>query len=58
MSGGGKRSRRNPDNLALHSNIKGPKHAEVNFLPSFPKGHDPSRLEHLRQAIVGIVKED
>lgn len=51
MSGGGKRSRRNPDNKALHSNIKRPKHAEVNFLLSFPKGHYPSRLEHLSQAV-------
>uniref|UniRef100_A0A3B4VIB3 PB1 domain-containing protein n=1 Tax=Seriola dumerili TaxID=41447 RepID=A0A3B4VIB3_SERDU len=53
----GKRSRRNPENEPSHSNIKRPKRAEVNFLPSFPQGEDPSSLEHLRQAIVDEVKK-
>lgn len=51
----GKRS--NPDNEPSHSNIKRPKRAEVNFLPNFPQGKDPSSLDQLRQAIVEEVKK-
>ncbi|XP_059180231.1 sterile alpha motif domain-containing protein 3-like [Centropristis striata] len=53
----GKRSQRNPENEPSHSNIKRPKRAEVNFLPNFPQGEDPSSLEHLRQVIVEEVKK-
>nr|XP_023657687.1 uncharacterized protein LOC111838687 isoform X2 [Paramormyrops kingsleyae]XP_023657688.1 uncharacterized protein LOC111838687 isoform X2 [Paramormyrops kingsleyae]XP_023657689.1 uncharacterized protein LOC111838687 isoform X2 [Paramormyrops kingsleyae]XP_023657691.1 uncharacterized protein LOC111838687 isoform X2 [Paramormyrops kingsleyae] len=53
----GKRSRSNPDNEPSHSNIKRPKRAEVNFLPNFPQGKDPSSLDQLRQAIVEEVKK-
>lgn len=53
----GKRSRSNPDNEPSHSNIKRPKRAEVNFLPNFPQGEDPSSLEHLRQKIVEEVQK-
>ncbi|KAM8769735.1 sterile alpha motif domain-containing protein 3-like isoform 1-T3 [Acanthopagrus schlegelii] len=53
----GKRSRSNPDNEPSHSNIKRPKRAEVNFLPNFPQGKDPSSLEQLRQTIVEEVKK-
>ncbi|KAA8578424.1 hypothetical protein FQN60_001081, partial [Etheostoma spectabile] len=53
----GKRSRKNPDNEPSHSNIKRPKRAEVNFLPNFPQGEDPSSLDQLRQAIVEEVKK-
>ncbi|CAI5669811.1 unnamed protein product [Oreochromis niloticus] len=52
-----KRSRSNPDNEPSHSNNKRPKRAEVNFLPNFPQGKDPSSLDHLRQAIVEEVKK-
>uniref|UniRef100_A0A3B4YP65 Sterile alpha motif domain containing 3 n=1 Tax=Seriola lalandi dorsalis TaxID=1841481 RepID=A0A3B4YP65_SERLL len=45
------------NNEHSHSNIKRPKRAEVNFLPSFPQGEDPSSLEHLRQVIVDEVKK-
>lgn len=41
----GKISQRNPENEPSHSNIKSPRHAEVNFLPNFPQGEDPSSLE-------------
>lgn len=51
----GKRSRSNPENESSHSNIKRPKRAEVNFLPNFPQGKDPSILEQLRQTIVEEV---
>ncbi|KAE8277811.1 hypothetical protein D5F01_LYC24159 [Larimichthys crocea] len=51
-----KRSRSN-DNEPSHSNIKRPKRAEVNFLPNFPQGKDPSSLEQLRQTIVEEVKK-
>ncbi|XP_041699601.1 sterile alpha motif domain-containing protein 3-like [Coregonus clupeaformis] len=53
----GKRSRKNPENEPSHSNIKRPKCAEVNFLPNFPQGEDPSSLDLLRQAIVEEVKK-
>lgn len=53
----GKKSRSNPDNEPSHSNIKKPKRAEVNFLPNFPQGKDPSSLDQLRQAIVEEVKK-
>uniref|UniRef100_A0A673BJB1 Uncharacterized protein n=1 Tax=Sphaeramia orbicularis TaxID=375764 RepID=A0A673BJB1_9TELE len=53
----GKRSQRNPENEPSHSNIKRPRHAEVNFLPNFPQGEDPSSLDVLRQAIVEEVKK-
>lgn len=48
----GNRSKSHPDNESSHSNIKRPKHAEVNFLPNFPKGKDESHLKELRQTIV------
>ncbi len=53
----GKRSRMNPDNESSHSNIKRPKRAEVNFLPNFPQGEDPSTLEQLRQTVVDEMKK-
>ncbi|KAG7517502.1 hypothetical protein JOB18_009424 [Solea senegalensis] len=53
----GKRSRSDPDNEPSHSNIKRPKRAEVNFLPNYPQGKDPSSLEQLRQTIVEEVKK-
>uniref|UniRef100_A0A3B4XGJ4 PB1 domain-containing protein n=1 Tax=Seriola lalandi dorsalis TaxID=1841481 RepID=A0A3B4XGJ4_SERLL len=53
----GKRSRKNPENEPSHSNIKRPKRAEVNFLPNFPQGEDPSSLDLVRQAIVEEVKK-
>ncbi|CAL8361178.1 unnamed protein product [Arctogadus glacialis] len=53
----GKRSRKNPENEPSHSNIKRPKRAEVNFLPNFPQGENPSSLDLLRQAIVEEVKK-
>ncbi|CAL8306445.1 unnamed protein product [Lota lota] len=53
----GKRSIKNPENEPSHSNIKRPKRAEVNFLPNFPQGEDPSSLDHLRQAIVEEVEK-
>uniref|UniRef100_A0A8C3AFD0 Uncharacterized protein n=1 Tax=Cyclopterus lumpus TaxID=8103 RepID=A0A8C3AFD0_CYCLU len=53
----GKRSRSNPENESSHSNIKRPKRAEVNFLPNFPQGKDPSSLEQLRQTNVEEVKK-
>lgn len=53
----GRRSRSNPDNEPSHSNIKRPKRAEVNFLPNFPQGTDPSSLEQLRQTIAEEVKK-
>lgn len=53
----GKRSRNNPENEPSHSNIKRPKRAEVNFLPNFPQGEDPSSLDNVRQAIVEEVKK-
>ncbi|XP_062341549.1 uncharacterized protein LOC134039601 [Osmerus eperlanus] len=53
----GKRSRGNPGKEPPHSNIKRPKRAEVNFLPNFPQGEDPSSLEHLRQKIDDEVKK-
>ncbi|KAL3980924.1 butyrophilin [Sarotherodon galilaeus] len=34
-----------------------PKRAEVNFLPNFPQGKDPSSLDQLKQAIVEEVKK-
>lgn len=52
----GKRSRNNPDKQALHTNIKRPKRAEVDFLPNFPRGKDAARLEQLRQQIVDEIK--
>lgn len=53
----GKRSRMNPDNDSSHSNIKRPKRAEVNFLPNFPQGENPSTLEQLRQKVVDEMKK-
>lgn len=53
----GKRSRSDPDSEPSHSNIKKPKRAEVNFLPNFPQGEDPSSLEQLRQTIAEEVKK-
>ncbi|XP_048861283.1 uncharacterized protein LOC125730418 [Brienomyrus brachyistius] len=53
----GKRSRMNPDNESSHSNIKRPKRAEVNFLPNFPQGENPSTLEQLRQKVVDEMKK-
>ncbi|XP_026100116.1 uncharacterized protein LOC113070979 [Carassius auratus] len=53
----GKRSAMNPDNESSHSNIKRPKRAEVNFLPNFPQGENPSTLEQLRQKIVDEMKK-
>ena len=53
----GKRSSTNPENEPSHSNIKRPKRAEVNFLPNFAQGKDPSSLEQLRQTIVEEVKK-
>ncbi|XP_041960991.1 uncharacterized protein LOC121719429 isoform X2 [Alosa sapidissima] len=53
----GRRSRSNPENEPSHSNIKRPKRAEVNFLPNFAQGKDPSSLEELRQTIVEEVKK-
>uniref|UniRef100_A0A8C4Z2R7 Uncharacterized protein n=1 Tax=Gadus morhua TaxID=8049 RepID=A0A8C4Z2R7_GADMO len=53
----GKRSRKNPENEPSHSHIKRPKRAEVNFLPNFPQGENPSSLDLLRQAIVEEVKK-
>lgn len=53
----GKRSQRNPGNEPSHSNIKRCRRAEVNFLPNFPQGEDPSSLDVLRQAIVEEVKK-
>ena len=53
----GKRSRSNPHNEPSHYNIKRPKRAEVNFLPNFAQGKDPSILEQLRQSIVDEVKK-
>ena len=53
----GKRSSTNPANEPSHSNIKRPKRAEVNFLPNFAQGKDPSSLEQLRQTIVEEVKK-
>ena len=53
----GKRSRKKPENEPSHSNIKRPKRAEVNFLPNFPQGENPSSLDLLRQAIVEEVKK-
>ncbi|KAK9523443.1 hypothetical protein VZT92_018385 [Zoarces viviparus] len=53
----GKRSRINHESESSHSNIKRPRQAEVNFLPNFPQGKDPSSLEQLRQTIVEEVKK-
>uniref|UniRef100_A0A8C6LP38 Sterile alpha motif domain-containing protein 3-like n=1 Tax=Nothobranchius furzeri TaxID=105023 RepID=A0A8C6LP38_NOTFU len=53
----GKRSKNNPEHEASHSNIKRPKRAEVNFLPNFPQGEDPSSLEQIRQRIVEELKK-
>lgn len=53
----GKRSRKHPENEPSHSNIKGPKRAEVNFLPNFPQGENLASLETIRQAIVDEVKK-
>lgn len=47
----------NPDNESSHSNIKKPKRAEVNFLPNFPQGENPSTLEQLRQKVVDEMKK-
>ncbi|XP_060785152.1 uncharacterized protein LOC132891510 isoform X2 [Neoarius graeffei] len=53
----GKRSRSHPEKEPSHSNIKRPKRAELNFLPNFPKGKDPSQLEEMRQTIVDECKK-
>lgn len=53
----GKRRQRNPENEPSQSNFKRPKRAEVNFLPNFPQGEDPSSLDRLRQVIVEEVKK-
>lgn len=57
MVNAGKRSRSHPENEPSHSNIKRPRRAEVNFLPNFPQGKDPSSLEQLRQTIVEEMKK-
>lgn len=48
----GKRSRNNPERESPHSNIKRPRRAEVNYLPNFPKGEDPTSLQRLKLQII------
>lgn len=43
--------------INLHIPISKEKCAQINFLPNFPQGEDPSSLDCLRQAIVEEVKK-
>lgn len=43
----GRRSHTNPDNEHPHSNIKKARHAEVNYLPDFPRGESQASLEQM-----------
>uniref|UniRef100_H2MKM5 Uncharacterized protein n=1 Tax=Oryzias latipes TaxID=8090 RepID=H2MKM5_ORYLA len=52
----GRRSHNNPDKEHPHHNIKKAKHAEVNYLPDFPKGHDSTSLENVRIQIIQEVE--
>ncbi|RVE75561.1 hypothetical protein OJAV_G00000020 [Oryzias javanicus] len=52
----GRRSHNNPDKAHPHHNIKKAKHAEVNYLPNFPKGQDATSLENVRVQIIQEVE--
>lgn len=47
----GKRSKNRPDNEPTHSNIKKARHAEVNYLPNFPRGETQASLEEMKAHI-------
>ncbi|RXN33021.1 ANTAGONIST OF LIKE HETEROCHROMATIN PROTEIN 1-like protein [Labeo rohita] len=53
----GKRSKSSPDNEPSHLNIKRARHAEVNYLPDLPQGHDASTLEQQRVEITEEVQK-
>ncbi|XP_049331238.1 uncharacterized protein LOC111197562 [Astyanax mexicanus] len=54
---GGKRSLNHPDLEPSRKNIKKPKKCELNFLPSFPEGHDHSSLEAARKVLLDEMQK-
>lgn len=47
----GKRGANNPEGEPSRKNIKKPKKCELNFLPSYPEGHDDASLKNARKEL-------